>query len=286
MGKRSGSVWVTFAAVSVSVCACSIIVSTSDLAATGGKASSDASDDQLRASDADASASATADASAADARSTQSDAGFCPPNAIFCDDFERASMAESWDGIRTTNGSTIGFIDGTPTGRALHAHVSAGEVGSTNDYIWRQTAAVPTQTVTLSLAVRLPTIPARGAAQIAQLAFHDGSGAFSLLMPFLTGGQLVVAEFRCDNGNCQFEQSAVPAPRLSGGDWHQVAVSVTFGTGPASLSVSLDGKTIGQKSSTVGMVPGKLEIRAGLVVVDAPNDAFDLEVDRLVVTGQ
>jgi hypothetical protein len=236
----------------------------------------------------DAQVEAAADSAGDAPRDAPVDAGtdadlrpFCEialETAQFCDDFEREDLLGAWSQPPLTAGATVALVKADDGNTYVRASVP-----ETADFaraaIQHEFQARPTRIARFAFDVRVPALPATGAANTMVLILDD------------EGQRRVVALWVRDVGVQIFEQHidtdlffAYPLDRpVSVGRWHRVELEVRLDTSPSSFVVRVDGEVALNRPSQVGLAPGRLIVSAG-VTYAGPRPALAVELDRAVVT--
>jgi hypothetical protein len=209
------------------------------------------------------------------------DGGFCTPDAIFCDDFERDDVLGAWTSS-TQSGGTLAIATGTPTGRALTARVTAAEAEATVA-LTKQTTATVSSSAVMRMRIRIASTPTLGGVHATHLTFTTASRS-TTVFPYVFSSGLSVAELVCVGASCQYNQIAPVA--FAPGVWHDVTLNVDFTASPARYQLDLDGTPAIDARSTFGAGPGVVTITGGAAHVDVDHDAIELEIDDLSVAGR
>jgi len=249
---------------------------------------------------------ATVDATSGDgpAGDAGGDAGVsCPPQAIFCDDFERDTVMGSWTMENVSPGNMLSIAAGQPTGRVLAVSLGANSatMGSTaaaleDDPTSAQTQQplVISQRASISSLLRIEANP-NAVVNMCTLQFQyvdpEAGYVTSVVFAYFNGGpDLLLAEVR-NPGSPGFAMSSTSI-HVTTARWHQMSLSVDFTTSPATIALTLDpdaadaglGGTI-RYPSMVAVHAGTFTFQAGASSVSAPNGAIQMMLDDVVVEG-
>lgn len=254
--------------------ACTLAVSTSGLFGGGGDGGGEPRDDA---------AASTLDGGEAGAAPPA--AARCPANALLCDDFETATIAPAWT-TTPTSGGTVTLVPGLGRGRSLRARLSASELEFGTAFLERKNLATITRNVTLRAGFRLLKPAPERPCHIATFVLNASAERYHLIIAYLNGGNISVAEFVCPEGNCEFLSTPTPNAPITDDGWHEMVLSLDLSPpSPARMTFSYEGGSA-TKLSELGVVGGTLDVRMGIVLVDAPYPEVEVAFDDVVVTGE
>jgi hypothetical protein len=197
--------------------------------------------------------------------------------AQFCDDFEREDLPGVWSQLPLTAGAALALVKADDGNTYVRASVPE-TAEFARAAIQHDFQARPTRSARFAFDVRVPALPAAGAANTMVLILDDA------------GQRRILALWVRDVGVQVFEQHldaelffSYPLGRpVPVGTWHRVELEVRLDTSPSSFVVRVDGEVALNRPSQVGLAPGNLIVSAG-VTYAGPRPAFAVERDRVVV---
>lgn len=207
----------------------------------------------------------------------------CPPNALFCDDFEGTPVKTKWDRDYDDDG-LIASADGK-AGRGLVVNVTARDASKNVSAFLEQPASLEAKKpFTVSFDLDVSAVKDVGIVDVDCFRYHGPFLAVGLrIADYGTGTIVHYFGDAIGGGSILYDEIEVEA--LPAATWVRIACEVTYPTADPNVRITFDGREIFNQKVPVAAYVGKPYLAVGVTKTDHAGPALTVRFDNFAFTS-